>query len=75
MATAKTVKERKEEKLLVEQLLRIEGIDYDEWLDGLHQEILGRSSTKDIMMKALQSYLKDSEENIKVSTDSNEKTY
>lgn len=71
----RTAKERKEDKLTVEQILRIEGIDYDEWLDGLHQEILNRSSTKDLMRKALQSYVEGSEKNNKGNTDSNENSY
>jgi hypothetical protein len=68
----KTAKDRKEDKLTVEQVLRIEGIDYDEWLDGLHEEILNRSSTKDLMRKALQNYV----EGTKNSTiDSKENSY
>lgn len=68
----KTAKDRKEDKLTVEQVLRIEGIDYDEWLDGLHEEILNRSSTKDLMRKALQNYVEGTKNN---TTDSKENNY
>lgn len=68
----KTAKDRKEDKLTVEQVLRIEGIDYDEWLDGLHEEILNRSSTKDLMRKALQSYVEGTRNG---TTDSKENNY
>lgn len=68
----KTAKDRKEDKLTVEQVLRIEGIDYDEWLDGLHEEILNRSSTKDLMRKALQNYVEGTKNS---TTDSKENSY
>ena len=68
----KTAKDRKEDKLTVEQVLRIEGIDYDEWLDGLHEEILNRSSTKDLMRKALQNYVEGTKNG---TTDSKENNY
>ena len=68
----KTAKDRKEDKLTVEQVLRIEGIDYDEWLDGLHEEILNRSSTKDLMRKALQNYVEGTKNS---TTDSKESSY
>ncbi|MGB6408005.1 MAG: hypothetical protein WBF39_11050 [Planococcus donghaensis] len=72
----KTAKDRKEDKLTVEQLLRIEGISYDEWLDGLHDEILNRPSSKDIMRKALQNYTEDiGQKNERSTTNSNENAY
>ena len=72
----KTAKDRKEDKLTVEQLLRIEGISYDEWLDGLHEETINRPSSKDIMRKALQKLTEEiGQKNEKGTTSSNESTY
>lgn len=72
----KSAKDRKDDKLTVEQILRIEGINYEEWLDGLHDEILNRPSTKELMRKALRKLSEDVREtNNKVVTDSNENEY
>ena len=35
-----SAKERKKEKSRVERILRIQGMDYDEWIDAKHKEIL-----------------------------------
>lgn len=35
-----SAKERKKQKSRVERILRIQGLDYDEWIDIKHKEIL-----------------------------------
>lgn len=35
-----SVKERKKQKARVERILRIQGLEYDEWVDAKHKEIL-----------------------------------
>ena len=35
-----SAKERKKQKSRVERILRIQGLDYDEWIDLKHKEVL-----------------------------------
>lgn len=36
-------REQKQRKEYVEKLLRIKGIDYDDWLDGQHEKVIGEN--------------------------------
>ena len=61
MANTKSAKERKEQKGRVELLLRIEGLDYDEWLDKMHQEVedKNKSLTDSLVEKGLEQLLRE----------------
>ena len=56
-----SAKERKEQKSRVELLLRIEGIDYDEWLDKMHQEVelKNKPLTDSLVEKGLEQLLRE----------------
>lgn len=48
-------KEQKSRKQFAEKLLRIKGINYDEWLDSKHQEVI--QENQDVVMQALEMAL------------------
>jgi hypothetical protein len=48
-------KEQKLSKSFAEKLLRIQGIDYDDWLDQKHKEIINENQS--LMMSLLDSKL------------------
>lgn len=51
-------KEQKKRKAFAEKLLRVKGVDYDEWLDEKHQEIIEGSD--DLLSDALDMLLETS---------------
>lgn len=49
-------KEQKQNKNFAEKLLQIQGIDYEEWLDQKHQEMI--QDNQSLILEALDSKLK-----------------
>lgn len=63
-------KEQKQTKSFAEKLLRIKGVDYEEWLDQRHQEIINENQS--LILEALDSKLnKKNESLISSSNNSN----
>lgn len=50
-------KEQKQTKIFAEKLLRIQGLDYDEWLDQKHQEVINEN--QGFIMELVDSQLKN----------------
>ncbi|OES43374.1 hypothetical protein [Domibacillus iocasae] len=48
-------KEQKNRKQFAEKLLRVKGLNYDEWLDSKHQEVI--QDNQDVVMQALEMAL------------------
>jgi hypothetical protein len=48
-------KEQKNRKQFAEKLLRVKGLNYDEWLDSKHQEVI--QNNQDVVMQALEMAL------------------
>ena len=59
-------KEQKQNKSFAEKLLRIKGVDYDEWLDQRHQEIINENQA--LILEALDSKLNNKPEILASST-------
>ena len=49
-------KEQRQNKLFVEKMLQIQGVDYDEWLDEIHSEFIQNNNK--VILEALESKLK-----------------
>ncbi|WNS78839.1 hypothetical protein RRU94_02520 [Domibacillus sp. DTU_2020_1001157_1_SI_ALB_TIR_016] len=66
-------KEQKNRKQFAEKLLRVKGLNYDEWLDSKHQEVI--QDNQDVVMQALEMALGtnvDNSSNASDNTDSKE---
>lgn len=48
-------KEQRQNKLFVEKMLQIQGVDYDEWLDEIHSEFIQNNNK--LILEALESKL------------------
>lgn len=48
-------KEQKNRKQFAEKLLRVKGLNYEEWLDSKHQEVI--QDNQDVVMQALEMAL------------------
>ena len=48
-------KEQKKRKAFAEKILRVKGVDYDEWLDTQHKKII--EGSEDILLDALELWL------------------
>lgn len=48
-------KEQRQNKLFVEKMLQIQGVDYDEWLDEIHSDFIQNNNK--LILEALESKL------------------
>lgn len=48
-------KEQKQNKIFAEKLLLVKGVNYDEWLDEKHQDVI--QSSQSLIIEALESKL------------------
>ncbi len=51
-------KEQKQNKIFAEKLLLVKGVNYDEWLDEKHQDVI--QSSQSLIIEALESKLNKS---------------
>lgn len=54
-------KEQKQNKIFAEKLLLVKGVNYDEWLDEKHQDVI--QSSQSLIIEALESKLNKSSSN------------
>lgn len=59
-------KEQRQNKLFVEKMLQIQGVDYEEWLDEIHSDFIQNNNK--LILEALDSKL-DKGTNKKVEND------
>lgn len=71
-----SAKERKKQKSRVEKILRIQGLDYDEWIDVKHKEILDEQQEflDSLVDKGLDSEI-EAQQKAENNTNSNNDSY